>query len=171
MQQGWELWSADISEAFLRGLTFEELHERGGQLRDVQISLPPGEEFLLRAIEGYEDLDAATEILVLVKPGFGLRDAPRLWLLALKKVLTRIGVTACQGDQQLFHMRENGRLSLLMTIHVDDIKMCGQFSSSTPLSWRRITSSTWVSSTLCVKMEAWKSQRHTTSLGAQASTN
>ena len=99
MQQGWELWSADISEAFLRGLTFEELHERGGQLRDVQISLPPGEEFLLRAIEGYEDLDAATEILVLVKPGFGLRDAPHLWLLALKKVLTRTGVTACQGDQ------------------------------------------------------------------------
>ena len=106
-------------------LTFEELHESGGQMRDVQISLPPGGEFLLRAIEGYEDYDASTEILVLVKPGFGLRDAPRLWLLALKKVLTRIGVTACQGDQQLFQMRENGRLSLLMTIYVDDIKMCG----------------------------------------------
>ena len=125
VQQGWELWSADISEAFLRGLTFEELRESGGQFRDVQIPLPPGGEFFLRAIEGYEDFGAATEILVLAKPGFGLRDAPRLWFLALEKVLTRIGVTACQGDQQLFQMRENGRHSLLMTIHVDDIKMCG----------------------------------------------
>jgi hypothetical protein len=132
VQMSWELWSADISEAFLRGLTFAELHEGGGQLRDVQISLPVGGEFLLRDIDGYRDFDAATEVLVLVKPGFGLRDAPRLWLLALKKVLTRIGVTACQGDQQLFQMRENGQLSLLMTVHVDDIKMCGKPST---MSW------------------------------------
>eukprot|EP00435_Cladocopium_sp_Y103_P048141 s730_g14.t1 len=125
-QMQWELWSADISEAFLRGLTFAELHESGGQLREVQISLPPGGEFLLRDIEGYEDFDPFSEVLVLIKPGFGLRDAPRLWLLALKKVLTRIGVTACQGDQQLFQLRKDGQLSLLMTIHVDDIKMCGR---------------------------------------------
>eukprot|EP00435_Cladocopium_sp_Y103_P028975 s3195_g7.t1 len=35
VQRQWFLWSADISEAFLRGLTFKELHEEGGELREV----------------------------------------------------------------------------------------------------------------------------------------
>lgn len=99
-QQGWELWSADFSEAFLRGLTFEELHESGGRLRDVQISLPPAGNFLLRAIEGYEDFDAAAKSLVLVKPGFGPRGIPRLWLLALKKVLVPGRSTALSNARE-----------------------------------------------------------------------
>ena len=49
VQQGWDLWSADISEAFLRGLTFEELHKDGvNELRRVELELPPGGEQLLR---------------------------------------------------------------------------------------------------------------------------
>eukprot|EP00435_Cladocopium_sp_Y103_P051132 s594_g15.t1 len=84
VQRKWALWSADISEAFLRGLTFRELHEEGGELREVQISLPPGGEHLLRTIQGYSDFDPSDEVLVMLKPGFGLKDAPRLWLKALK---------------------------------------------------------------------------------------
>ena len=125
VQQGWSLWSADISEAFLRGLTFKELHEEGGELRQVQISLPPGSEHLLRTIPGYEDYNPQSEVLVMLKPGFGLKDAPRLWLMALKRVLGKIGVTATQVDQQLFCMHQNDKLILLMAIHVDDIKLCG----------------------------------------------
>jgi hypothetical protein len=125
VQRKWSLWSADISEAFLRGLTFQELHEEGGELREVQISLPPGGEHLLRTIQGYSDFDPDNEILVMLKPGFGLRDAPRLWLKALKRVLTKIGVRATQVDQQLLCMHRNNELVLLMTIHVDDIKLCG----------------------------------------------
>ena len=49
--------SADISKAFLHGLTFQELHEEGGELREVQITLPPGGEYLLRTIQGYNDYD------------------------------------------------------------------------------------------------------------------
>ena len=48
VQRGWSLRSADISEAFLRGLTFQELREAGGELHEVQITLPPGGEHLLR---------------------------------------------------------------------------------------------------------------------------
>ena len=61
----------------------------------------------------------------MLKPGFGLKDAPRLWLMALKRVLSKIGVSATQVDQQLFCMHRNRVLVLLMTIHVDDIKLCG----------------------------------------------
>ena len=77
VQRKWALWSADISEAFLRGLTFRELHEEGGELREVQITLPPGGEHLLRTIQGYSDFDPDAEVLVMLKPGFGLKDAPR----------------------------------------------------------------------------------------------
>ena len=125
VQRGWALWSANISEAFLRGLTFDELHQEGGALRQVEISLPPGGEHLLRVIKGYEDFDPQREVLVMLKPGFGLKDAPRLWLMALKRVLAKIGVIATQVDSQLFCMHQKGNLVLMMTIHVDDIKMCG----------------------------------------------
>lgn len=57
VQGGWSLRSADISKAFLHGLTFQELHEEGGELREVQITLPPGGEYLLRTIQGYNDYD------------------------------------------------------------------------------------------------------------------
>ena len=125
MQRKWALWSADISEAFLPGLTFRELHEEGGELREVQITLPPGGEHLLRTIQGYSDFDPDAEVLVMLKPGFGLKDAPRLWLKALKRVLTKIGVSPTKVDPQLLCMHRNGELVLLMTIHVDDIKLCG----------------------------------------------
>ena len=125
VQRKWALWSADISEAFLPGLTFRELHEEGGELREVQITLPPGGEHLLRTIQGYSDFDPDAEVLVMLKPGFGLKDAPRLWLKALKRVLTKIGVSPTKVDPQLLCMHRNGELVLLMTIHVDDIKLCG----------------------------------------------
>ena len=126
-QRRWNLWSADISEAFLRGLSFDELHQESGELRQVEISLPPGGEHLLRAISGCEDFDPTCEVLALLKPGFGFKDAPRLWLMALKRVLSKIVVSGTQVDQQLFCMHRNKVLLLLMTIpiHVDDIKLCG----------------------------------------------
>eukprot|EP00435_Cladocopium_sp_Y103_P050876 s894_g15.t1 len=123
VQRRLSLWSAEISEAFLRGLMFQELHEEGGELREVQISLPPGGEHLLRTIQGYSDYDPDHQVLVMLKPGFGLQDAPQLWLKALKRVLTKIGVTSTQVDPQLLCMHRNN--DLLMTIHVDDIKLCG----------------------------------------------
>ena len=105
VQMKWSLWSADISEAFLRGLTFEELSEKGEALRSVEITLPPGGEHLLRTIDGYHDFDATSEVLIMLRPGFGLKDAPRLWSLALKRVLLRIGVVPSQIDQQLYFLR------------------------------------------------------------------
>ncbi|CAK8987555.1 Uncharacterized protein SCF082_LOCUS1028, partial [Durusdinium trenchii] len=74
-----------------RGIAEAEIPE-GGALRQVEISLPPGGEHLLRVIKGYEDFDPQREVLFMLKPGFGLKDAPRLWLMALKRVLAKIGV-------------------------------------------------------------------------------
>ena len=127
VQFDWELVSADVSEAFLRGLTFEELHKSGEDktLRNVQMLIPPGSEELLRTLPGFEDFSAQSECLRMKKPGFGLKDAPRLWGLALRKVLTKIGLTAVQVDTQLFVKHESGRLVLLVSVHVDDLKLTG----------------------------------------------
>ena len=79
-QFGWPLISADVSEAFLRGITFQELAQMDTSqpLRVVEIALPVGSEELLRTFPGMENYDPTSECLSLLKPGFGLKDAPRL---------------------------------------------------------------------------------------------
>ncbi|CAJ1446370.1 unnamed protein product [Effrenium voratum] len=126
VNRGWTLHSADVSEAFLRGLTFEELAEAGEDRREVALELPPGGETLLRMQPGYEDFNPEVEVLRLLRPGFGLKDAPRLWLLALRRALAEIGVTPTTIDPQTFVRHERGCLVLVLTVHVDDLKLCGE---------------------------------------------
>ena len=57
-----------------RGLTFEELHKDGAnELRRVELELPPGGEQLLRLVPGYNDFGPLSDVLVMLKPGFGLK--------------------------------------------------------------------------------------------------
>ena len=126
-QQGRSLISADISEAFLRGLTYQELLDSGEHKtkRSVQLALPPGTAELLRTLPGMSDFCEQTEVLYLRKPGFGLRDAPRLWGLALQKALCSLGLTASQSDSQLYLKHSQSRLVLALSIHIDDLKITG----------------------------------------------
>ena len=78
--------SLDVSEAFLKGFTFEEIQERrGGPKREVSLILPrpkkgePSGVSILRTIDGYHDFDEANEVLEMLKGGFGLIDAPNLF--------------------------------------------------------------------------------------------
>ena len=130
VQFGWGLTSADVAEAFLRGLTFRELFENGEDavLRDVQLILPPGSAELIQAIPGLESFNCDREVLYLLKPGFGLKDAPRLWALALKRVLAQLELRPLQADAQLFAKHSNGKLLALLSIHVDDLKITGNDS-------------------------------------------
>ena len=127
VQQGWPLKSADVSEAFLRGLSFEELHRTGvdKELREVQLLLPAGSLELIRSVPGLETFNPETEVLHLLKPGFGLKDAPRLWNLALKRVLKKVGLQPTNVDPQLYVLHAEGRLILLLSVHVDDLKITG----------------------------------------------
>ncbi|CAJ1381643.1 unnamed protein product [Effrenium voratum] len=88
VNRGWTLHSADVSEAFLRGLTFEELAEAGEDRREVALELPPGGETL--------------------------------------RALAEIGVTPTTIDPQPFVRHERGCLVLVLTVHVDDLKLCGE---------------------------------------------
>lgn len=116
-----------VSEAFLRGLTFAELKdENQGVLRQVEMLVPPGAGHLLRVLPDYHDFDPQLEVLFLRKLGLGLKDAPRLWLLALKRVLLKRGTKPTNIDPQLYTIHVSARLRLLLSIHADDIKLTGE---------------------------------------------
>ena len=74
VQHQWPMSSLDISEAFLKGVTFGEIQERrGGPKRRVSLILPrpklgePSGVANLRTIEGYEDSTELTEVLEMLK--------------------------------------------------------------------------------------------------------
>ena len=131
-QKRWTLFSADISQAFLRGLTFEQIEQMEGEIhREVQMTLPPGSVQVLRQIEGYEDFNEVTEVLRMLRGGFGLKDAPRLWQKMLQMVLERTGVVSLTIEAKLYVLRKDGQIRLVMSSHVDDLKGGGDDETRT----------------------------------------
>ena len=155
-QYGWPLFIADVSQAFLRGLTFEQAAQLKDEVqRDVQFTVPPGSVNILKRLPGYADFNPLTEVLRMLRCGFGLKDAPRLWNKVLRKVLQDLGLTPLQSDPQLYVWHASGgtssgavalaksvsqsgaaapaygenaskRLVLILSTHVDDFKGAGE---------------------------------------------
>eukprot|EP00975_Prorocentrum_lima_P043677 9163458-Prorocentrum_lima.AAC.1 len=63
-QKNYTLFSMDISAAFLKGMTFQEIaSETGENLRSVKFNFPPADFWTLRKLPGMEDYDNSVEIL------------------------------------------------------------------------------------------------------------
>ena len=121
----WTLFSADVGSAFLKGLTFEQLAEIGGsEIRQVCFTPPPDAITLVRELDGYNDYDSSF-VLELLRPGFGLKDAPRLWRLRLDMMLRRTGGTPLQADHNIYQWRNKNELLMVVSTHVDDFKGAG----------------------------------------------
>ena len=102
-QPGWPLFTADVSQAFLRGLTFEQTAQMKDEVRrEVQCTVPPGSVDMLKKLPGFENFNAMLEVLRLLRCGFGLKDAPRLWNKLLTEELKKIGLKPLQSDPQLY---------------------------------------------------------------------
>ena len=126
VERQWTVAAADVSEAFLRGLTFAQVSEDSGQpLRSVQLQLPAGAEEVLKEVPGLRDLDFSTECLDMLKPGYGLKDAPRLWSKRLQQCLLELGLKPLKMDPQTYVAHAGKDLRCLLTVHVDDIKITG----------------------------------------------
>ena len=126
VENGWAIAAADVSEAFLRGLSFEEVSRLTGQpLRSVQLQLPDGAGEIIRDIPGLCGMDFSTEVLNRLKRGYGLRDAPRLWMQRLKQCLLELGLRPLKTDPQTYVMHDSGSLQSMLTVHVDDLKITG----------------------------------------------
>ena len=75
----------------------------------------------------------------MLRCGFGLKDAPRLWDKLLREVLMSLGLKPLQSDQQLYvwHVPSSAgigarskpteqRLVLIVSTHVEDLKGAGE---------------------------------------------
>ena len=151
VQRQWPMASLDVSEAFLKGFTFEEIQERrGGPKRRVSLILPrvkagePSGVAILRTIKGYEDFNEMTEVLEMLKGGFGLIDAPNLFtsrvdeILVAKdikptcsepKIYLNMGASATTGAATTGQCGTSGgdaaagkALNLMVSAHMDDFK-------------------------------------------------
>lgn len=93
MQKGWILFTADVSQALLRGLTFEEAAKHNHEVvRTVQFTVPPGSLGILQQVPGFETFNPFKEVLNMLRCGFGLKGAPILWAKVLQSLLERIGL-------------------------------------------------------------------------------
>ena len=60
----WPLFTVDVSQAFLRGLTFEQAAQLKDEVRrDVQFTVPPGSWHILLQLPGFEDPQAHLQLI------------------------------------------------------------------------------------------------------------
>ena len=124
----WPICTADISKAFLQGVTYKELAEiTGDPVREVNFYLPANNIALLKQLPGFEDFDPTQEVLHCDKPGTGLVDAPRAFSIKLRDVTEKkCYMQPSLIDNELCMRHEGGQLTALMTKHVDDLKTTGE---------------------------------------------
>ena len=99
----WELWNSDVSTAFLRG-------EK--QTRELYVEMP--------AVIPEESVFDPKEILRILKGLYGLPEAPRLWWLAYRKALIKLGFKELSLLPGVFVLFRNGEVVAFIALHVDD---------------------------------------------------
>ena len=121
-QRAWEVFVADISTAFLQGLTFAEIAKlENTPIREIEFTPPKGSEELFAKIEGGK-YNPWKHALRMLKAVYGLRDAPKAWRTRLCQVLKASGGVPCFSDPCLYLWFQGGHLSAIISIHVDDLK-------------------------------------------------
>lgn len=126
--RGWPLKALDVKKAFLKGVSYKELAEATGEAeREVNFDLSPDAVEILKKCPGYETFDVTTEVLRMVKPGTGCKDAPRCWSIKLAKATnTNFGAVGTTYDPELIcRHSKDGTLEFMSTKHVDDLKCTG----------------------------------------------
>eukprot|EP00959_Pyramimonas_sp_CCMP1952_P328605 6879696-Pyramimonas_sp.AAC.1 len=118
--------SFDIYTAFSKGLTYQELAEATGEKDRVAcFILPPGSATAPRPLPGFERRDESKRCLQRLKPGTGIKDAPRAFSLTLRRTARGLGLRPTSYDEEF--EASNG---LLRAEHVDDINMAGAEDAS-----------------------------------------
>ena len=106
-EEDMELFSLDVSQAFAKGLSFEELARAFGEpLREVEVDFNKGDVELLRTIPGWENFNPELETIKLLKPIYGLKDAPRAWRKRLHQVLTSWGASQLLAEPELYALHD-----------------------------------------------------------------
>ena len=124
VQRQWTTFVADITTAFLQGLTFEDLAKLDNSaVRSVGFIPPAGSEKYFQELE--PNYVPWRDVLKLRKPAYGLKDAPKAWRTRLVQVLQSTGGKPLHTDPNLFVWYHAGQLTCIISTHVDDLKGCG----------------------------------------------
>ena len=131
-QQGWLICSADVSSAFIRGLTFEQMSKlTGHEVRTAAFSVPKNTIDIVRRLEGFSHYDPDVHEIVMCKPIYGLKDAPRAWRQRLHLALYELQGRSLATDNSLYVWHRvvpplvAPSLVLMCSTHVDDLKITG----------------------------------------------
>ena len=128
-----ESW--DGSNAFLQGLSSNTLKTQAKKLgmeplsvdRKVYLDPPPNVWRHFRNNPKSKINIPSSQIpffvLLLLKPMYGLVDAPLLWQIALASFIVRDlkGIRSCYDENLYYWHDDDGQLAMLWTTHVDDI--------------------------------------------------
>eukprot|EP00959_Pyramimonas_sp_CCMP1952_P214455 4487699-Pyramimonas_sp.AAC.1 len=74
----------------------------GEPLRTAQLDLPKDTVIIARQFDQLSDYDASQHCLEMIRPGFGMKDAPRLWNLRLKQFMTKLQLLPLVTDPQFY---------------------------------------------------------------------
>ena len=123
--RGWPVTTLDVKKAFLKGISYDELARITGEpRREVNFELDAESVAVLKTIKGYEDFNPSLEVLHMLKPGTGCKDAPRCFSMQLSKATDEtFGAKPTTYDPQLIVRHRNRALNFIGTKHVDDIKV------------------------------------------------
>ena len=126
-QKRWELVCADVGSAFLKSLTFKEIARINGEPeRKCSFTPPTGYGNFIRSLPGCSHYDESLHELELLKPVYGLKDAPRAWRRRLHDALTTLKACNLKTDACIYLWRSEGKLICICSAHVDDLKIAGE---------------------------------------------
>ena len=113
VNNGYDVFSGDISTAFLQGYEYEDVEDR-----IIYVRPPSGTNEILSA--------SPKALWLLHKAAYGLSDAPRRFYMALKDAFLDSGLKRSVQDFAVFFaLDDNGCTIGLLVSHVDDILFSG----------------------------------------------
>ena len=125
-QNKWHILTADVGNAFLRGLSFKELARLTGEVERKCAFLPPkGYESYVAELPGMSHFDPEKHELLMEKAIYGLKDAPRAWRITLHATLVELKGKSIKTDNAVYFWHTGRTLSLVLSAHVDDLKITG----------------------------------------------
>ena len=102
----WGVYHSDVEQAFVRSFLNED--------EQVFVKLPRG----CGRLSG--------KIVRLIKSLYGLKQAAKHWFDLLCECLFDMGLERCRADTCVFRMIEDGKVVMLVAVHVDDIFSAGE---------------------------------------------
>ena len=127
VQKKWKMLTADVGSAFLKSLTFKEMAAINGEAeRKCAFTEPAGYTDFIRSLPGCGHYNLAIHELELLKPVYGLKDAPRAWRRRLHTAMLAMKAEQLRTDRCIYVFRRDGVLIGICSSHVDDLKIAGE---------------------------------------------